>query len=123
MFPVLKDAEVEEIITFQKNHRKWTDDYKIQIIQNTFKCKKYQNGATLMKKSTCPYFKCHKQFGSNYHLKQHLNNQHPYLNEMGLTIGPNGFEWTQKTLDFALSLAKIYPKFVRKVISEQKKTK
>ena len=43
--------------------------------------------------------------------------------EAGLLLNSQGvFEWSQSILDFSLSLAKIYPKFVKKIISESKKT-
>lgn len=108
---------------FQKNLKKWSEEHKLNLINTTLKLKKYPNGLQLQKKQTCPYHKCMKQFGSVQNLKQHLDKKHPRLAESGLQLNAQGvFEWNQGILDFCLSLAKIYPKFVKKVINESKKS-
>jgi len=101
-----------------------TDD-KVNLVFDTIKPKRHNANISLNKKVyKCPVYKCVFSKNTPNMLKTHMQQKHKKLVELGFDVDQMGeFKWKTELLDFCLMVSKIYPRFVKNVIKEAKKSK
>lgn len=98
------------------------EEEKVMILMDIFKIKKeYDEGVALdRKKFKCPIHACQKTYREISQLKTHLK-KHPELNKHGIEFTEFGtFEYSNKAMDLALYLGKLYPFELKKIIRKMK---
>ena len=93
-----------------------SNEEKEEVFFNIFKIKKVESQKTIK----CPINNCGKTFVSHANLGSHFELKHKFLSNYGIEIKNGKIEYSEKAMNMALYLGKVYSEDVKKIINGMK---